>query len=102
MDKFKTVYYLEAYKEFNNDIRCTAHIFNLAAKAIISEFNKNTINSNELQEIELSAIFTYNGEEWENLSKKEKDNILKKLLGIYLIHKIYYTLLYKLTNLIII
>ena len=59
---------MEGNLEFQNDIRCTAHIFNLAAKAIIHEFNKNTINSNELQEIELSAIFTRTGEEWETIS----------------------------------
>jgi hypothetical protein len=58
LENFKIQYYLEDNLEFQNNIRYTAHIFNLAAKAIIYEFNKNTINSNKLQEIKLSAIFT--------------------------------------------
>ena len=81
---FKLEYILENNNEFKNDIRYTAHTLNLATKAIINSFNKNTINSKELQEIELSNIFTRNGEEWEFISKLEKDLTLTKLLGIYI------------------
>ena len=75
-------YFLENNFEFENDIRCLAHILNLAAKAIINSFNKNTINNKELQEIEFSTIFTKTSDEWEALSKQEKDKIFSKLLGI--------------------
>jgi hypothetical protein len=51
-------YLLENSFDFKNDIYYIAYILNLATKAIISFFNKNTINSKELQEIELSSIFT--------------------------------------------
>ena len=81
---FKLEYILENNNEFKNNIRCTAHTLNLAAKAIINSFNKNTINSKELQEIKLSNIFTKNGEKWESISKSEKDLTLTKLLGIYI------------------
>jgi len=74
---------MENNNEFKNDICCTAYIFNLTVKAIINSFNKNTINSKELQEIELLNIFTLNGEEWETIFKTEKEITLNKLLGIF-------------------
>ena len=48
IENFKLEYILENNNEFKNNIRYNAHTLNLAAKAIINSFNKNTINSKEL------------------------------------------------------